>query len=378
VSAATRCVWDDIVGQDRASALLRTSADGDVPSHAYLFVGPAGVGKRTAAKAFACALVCEDGGCGGCRECSRVRRGLHPDVRLIEPEGAATYLVEQVRDVISGIGLRPVEASRKIYVFDRAHTFNPEAANALLKSLEEPPDDVVIVLLADSIDAVLPTIVSRCQVVRFERIPEVLALDVLVERAGLDRGMARATLAASGGVLSRALELASSRPRMAARDTIVRALKDLPVMDGHDVLETARSLMEAVRAPLGDLEDEQAAEVEERRALLGTRASMKPLEERHKRELTAKEREGLLEILNVTESWLRDCLALSVGAGDVVANVDQADAMEEVAQVLTPEAAVRGFDAACEARKRISYNVSPQLALEAMLFDIREVLRCPR
>jgi DNA polymerase-3 subunit delta' len=375
---ATRCVWDEIVGQDRASALLRAASDGDALSHAYLFLGVAGVGKKTAAKAFACALVCEDGGCGACRACSRVRRGLHPDVRLIEPLGAATYLVEQVREVIHDIDLRPVEASLKVYVFDRADTFNPEAANALLKSLEEPPDDVVLVLLADSVDAVLPTIVSRCQVVRFERIPETLALDVLVERSGLDRGMAKAALAASGGVLSRALELASSRTRLAARDRIVGALKDLPVMDGHDVLETAKSLMEAVRAPLGELEDDQTAELEERRALLGTRASMKPLEERHKRELTAKEREGLLEILNVTESWLRDCLALSVGAGGVVANVDQMDAMEEVAQVLSPDAAVRGLDATCEARKRISYNVNPQLALEAMLFEIREVLRCPR
>jgi DNA polymerase-3 subunit delta' len=105
---------------------------------------------------------------------------------------------------------------------------------------------------------------------------------------------------------------------------------------------------------------------------------MKGLEERHKRELTAREREGIAEVLNVAESWLRDCLALSQGVGDLAVNTDAVDAMSDVAAVLTPAYAARALDAVNDARRRISYNVSPQLAIEAMLFDMREVLRCPR
>ncbi|TLM97467.1 MAG: DNA polymerase III subunit delta', partial [Actinobacteria bacterium] len=132
-----------------------------------------------------------------------------------------------------------------------------------------------------------------------------------------------------------------------------------------------------VKAPLGDVKDAQAVELAEQSEFLG-RGAIKSIEERQKRELTAREREGVAEILNVTESWLRDCLAISQGVGDLVANKDAADAMEEVGAAMSPAGAARALGAVNEARRRISYNVSPQLAVEAMLFDIREVLLCPR
>jgi DNA polymerase-3 subunit delta' len=370
---------DDIVGQSRAVSLLRQAASGDLVSHAYLFVGSGGVGKKTAARAFACAILCDDDGCGGCDACSRVLRGAHPDVHLIEPEGAASYVVSQVRELIHDIAMTPVEGPRKVYVLSRAESFNAEAANALLKSLEEPPEDVVMVLLARSADSVLPTISSRCQIVRFERIPRDAAVGLIVERTAAPEDTAVAALAAAGGVLPRAVEMVRSSERMAARDRIVGTLKDLRVMDGGDVLAAAKALMLAVRAPLDDIRQRQEAEIERRRELLGPGVgSTKKLEERHKRELTAREREGLLEILNVTESWLRDCLSLSVGAANLIDNRDQQDAMSEIASSLQPSDATTALAAVGAARRRISYNVSPQLALEAMLFDIREVLRCPR
>ena len=376
---ATHCVWDDIIGQSRAVSLLRRAASGGLVSHAYLFVGSAGVGKKTAARAFACAVLCEDDGCGACEACARVMRGAHPDVHMIEPEGAATYIVSQVRDLIRDVGLTPVEGPRKVYVLSRADTFNAEAANALLKTLEEPPDDVVIVLLAHSVHSVLPTISSRCQVVRFERIPLDVSVALLAERTGADEDTAVAALAAAGGVLPRAVELVGSPSRSAARDAILSTLKNVALMDGLDVLDAVKSLMLAVRAPLDDLRVAQEEELLRRKELLGsTGGSTKPIEERHKRELTAREREGLVEVLNVTESWLRDCLAMSRGAPEVIGNRDQADAMSEVAAVINADAAVKALRAVGQARRRISYNVSPQLAIEALLLDIREVLRCPR
>jgi len=371
-------VWDELIVQQRAAGFLRTAVEADTVSHAYLFVGPTGAGKKSAARALACALFCDDNGCGTCPACHRVRSGMHPDVRVLRPAGAATYVVEQVREIIHDAHLKPVQAAYKVYIFEEADRFNAESANAFLKTLEEPPDDVVIVLLARSFDAVLPTIASRCQVVRFRPVPESVAIDTLVQRSGATREDARAALAASDGVISRARDFLMSPTRRATRDTVLALMKRLALMDGHDVLTGARELLAGAKAPVEALKAEQAEEIAQRRELLGKSASLKTLEERHKRESTAREREGVSEILSVTESWLRDCLVMSERVPDVLANADDADAIEEVAVVMTPRAAVRALEAVSRARRRISYNVSPQLAVEAMLFEIQEVLRCPR
>jgi DNA polymerase-3 subunit delta' len=373
----TRCAWDDLIGQRQAVDFLRVAADSGRVSHAYLFVGPPGSGKKTAARAFACALFCEDGGCGACGVCHRIRRGNHPDVHVISPEGAASYLVPQVREVIHDTNLTPIEGARKVYIIEDADLFNDASANAFLKTLEEPPSDVVVILLAHSLDSVLPTIASRCQIVRFRRLPPEMAAQLLGEQTAAGRNEALEALAAAGGVVSRARDFLASPARRAARGAILRALKDLAVMDDLDVLETSRELLAAVRAPLDDVRESQAEETREREEFLG-KGSTKSLEERHKRELTSREREGIAEVLNVAESWLRDCLVLSQGLDDLVVNCDSQDAMEEVAAVITPAAAATALASVNVARKRISYNVSPQLAIEAMLFDIREVLLCPR
>lgn len=371
------CVWDDLIGQNKAVAHLRSAIETDTVGHAYLFVGPAGAGKKTAAKAFACAMLCDDGGCGACRACYRIKKGLHPDVQIYEPEGAAGYLVEQIRPIIHDVHMRPVEAARKIYVVGQADLMRDAPANAFLKTLEEPPANVVIIMLAPTLDSVMPTIASRCLVVRFDRIAPSAAVDLLRSRTGASRTEASAALAATAGVLTRAVEFLESSSRRAARERMLGILKDLTVFDEFDVLASARELLTLVKAPLEELKEQHAEELRSRTEFIG-KAPTKSVEDRQKRELTAREREGVAEILNVTESWLRDCLVMSQGLPDMVVNEDAADAMEEVAAIMTPGAATRALDAVNEARKRISYNVSPQLAVEVMLFDIREVLLCPR
>jgi DNA polymerase III subunit delta' len=373
----TRSVFDDMVGQDRVASFLRAATSAGGTSHAYLFVGPPGAGKATAARALACALLCDDGGCGLCSACHRVKRGGHPDVHLVRPEGAAGYLADQVRDIIRDVNLSPIEASYKIYIVSDADLFNDSSANAFLKTLEEPPEDVVIVLMAHSYDAVLPTISSRCQVVRFRRIPEAEAVGLLVSETGAERDEAAAALAAAGGVVARARDFLASPPRREARALILRTLGALPCADELEVLRSAKELLAAVKAPLEDVKAAQAVEALDRADFLG-KAGGKALEERHKRELTAREREGIGEVLNVAESWLRDCLLVSQGVGDLAVNADASESVAETGAVVTPASAASALDAVNEARRRISYNVSPQLAIEAMLFDIREVLLCPR
>ena len=373
----TRCVFDDLVGQDRVASFMRTAVESGHVSHAYLFVGPPGSGKATAARSLACAIICEDNGCGTCGECYRIRRGSHPDVHLIEPEGAAGYLKEQVQEIIHDVTLSPIDGSHKVYVVKSADLFNDASANAFLKTLEEPPDDVIIVLMAHSFDAVLPTIGSRCQVVRFRRIPPSESVAILVAKTGADPQEAAAALAAAGGVVARARDFLASPPRREARAAILRILKDLQYADDLDVLVAARELLAAVKAPLEDVKAAQSAETTQRSDFMG-KGGNKALEDRHKRELTAREREGVGEVLNVAESWLRDCLVLSQGVDELVVNIDAKDAMSGIGAIITPAASVNALNAVNDARRRISYNVSPQLAIEAMLFDIREVLRCPR
>ncbi|MBN2847357.1 MAG: DNA polymerase III subunit delta' [Coriobacteriia bacterium] len=370
------CVWDDLVGQERAVGRLRSAVESGATAHAYLFVGPTGAGKKSAARALACALFCADGACGACRECTRVRNNAHPDLHLLRPEGV-TYVVSQIRDIVRDVHLKPAEASRKIYIIEDADRFNDASASAFLKTLEEPPSDVVMVLLAREYDDVLPTIASRCQIVRFAPVPATVALGLVMERTGAGEAEARAALAAAGGVIPRAIEFLRSPGRRNARQTILGILKRLPVMDGHDVLMAARELLGAVRAPVEEMKSAQAEEVERVREFL-SRGVLTDMEKRQKRELTAREREGVTELMSVTESWLRDCLVMARGAGELVANADAADATAELARVLSSAAALRALDAVSRAREHMSYNVSPQLAVEAMLFDIQEVLRCPR
>jgi DNA polymerase III subunit delta' len=374
------CVFDELLGQERVAAFLSAAVRSGADSHAYLFVGPPGSGKLTAARALACALECDDDGCGVCPACVRVKRGAHPDVRALAPEGAATYLVEQVRDeIVPDMWLAPAEGRAKVYILERADVLGEASANAFLKTLEEPPSRVTIILMTDDFDAVLPTVVSRCQVVRFAAVTPERAVALLAERTGAGESDALAALAASGGVVPRALEFLRSPARREARAMMLGVMRDLPVMDGRDVLASAREVLRLVRAPLDDLKDKQESELRERVEFMGRAAgSLKDIELKHKRELTAREREGIAELLGVTESWARDALASSVGAGDLIANRDAADDVAAAGSCLTPAAAEDVFAAVREARRRVSYNVSPQLAVEAMLLKIREALTCPR
>ncbi|MBN1192601.1 MAG: DNA polymerase III subunit delta' [Coriobacteriia bacterium] len=370
------CVWDDLVGQRKAVGYLRTAAESDTVAHAYLFVGPTGSGRKTAARALACSVFCADGGCGSCNACRRSQNGTHPDLHLLAPEGV-TYVVPQIHEIIRDVHLKPIEARYKVYVFEDADRFNDASANAFLKTLEEPPSDVVIVLLAGDFDDVLPTIASRCHVVRFAPVAESTALALVVERTGASEDEARAALAAAGHVIPRAIDFLRSAGRRNARATIMEILKRLQVMDGHDVLLAARELLTAVRAPVEEMKGVHADEMDSAREYLSKGVANR-MEKRHKRELTARERDGIVEIMSVTESWLRDCLVMAKGVPELVSNVDTADATAEVAAVISVPAALRAFECVRTARERIAYNVSLQLAVEAMLFDIQEVLRCPR
>ena len=372
--------FENILGQPQVREFLRASVRQGRVSHAYLFTGPAGSSKTLAAYALAQAVLCpkgpagpRGGQCGACDACSRVMRKKHPDVRYFAPEGANGYLVDQVRDIVADTSLAPIQAQKKVYILDRADLLGTAAANAFLKTLEEPPADVLLVLLGRTCESVLPTIVSRCQVVPFRHIPATEAAGILVQNTGASLERARIAIEACDGSITRAADFLKSNERMAFRSRVLSVMASLRLSDDWDLVGQAADLAVAAKAPLDAARAEQEQELAENADFLA-KSAIRQIEARNKRALTAKGFESLRQLTAIVRSWLRDVLAVGAGAPELVINVDARAAVEEAAahtdeaRVAAALAAVRRCDEA------IAYNVSPETCLDALLFEMKETL----
>jgi DNA polymerase-3 subunit delta' len=198
--------FDGLIGHGRVVDLLRREVMS--PAQAYLFTGPDSVGKETLATRFTAALLCADHGKHDveCRSCRLVRTGTHPDVTVIEPEGATSLGVDQARTVVTRASLRPVESDRSVFLFPEAGTMTDQAANALLKTLEEPSASVVFILVAASEDDFPATVASRCRTIHTGRVPMEVISEALQER-GLSPADADGVAVVSGGRPGLALAL---------------------------------------------------------------------------------------------------------------------------------------------------------------------------
>lgn len=360
--------------QPRVRDFLARAVRTDRASHAYLFVGAPGSGKLDAAWALAQALLCERGGCGACDSCIRVARKTHPDVHLYEPESATGYLIAQIRDLLEDVALAPIRAPRKVYIVDRAEQLRANSANALLKTLEEPPENTTFILLGTSTDVMLLTIVSRCQCVPFRMLSTDESTDAVARATGLPEPRCRMAVAVAGSP-ARAAAFLKSAERQEARRQMLRAVDALPRADEADILLAAKDLMVAIHAPLADVKSTQQAVLEQNADYL-SRGALKQLEERNKRELSARERSGIMEALASVRTLLRDVLMLLEGAPNGIVNDDVRDIVERLAASTTTAGAIAALEAVGRAEKRIARNITPQLTVEVMLFDIRKALVC--
>jgi len=305
-------IFDGIFGQPRVREFLRASIASGRVSHAYLFTGPAGSNKTAAAYAFAQAILCKDHGCRTCDDCRRIERRKHPDVHFYTPEGAQGYLIEQIREIVSGVSLAPIRATSKVYILDRVDLLGVSAANAFLKTLEEPVEGVTFILLGRTREAVLPTIVSRCQVVPFRHIPAREAAGILSQKTGVTPEQARIAIEACNGSITRAMTFAKSAERAEFRARIMEVLSNLPLSDERDVLEYAAELIERAKAPLDNVRTQQSEELAESADFL-TKTALKQIELRHKRALSMATRESLNQTTSIIRSWLRDVLMIASG-----------------------------------------------------------------
>ena len=366
-------VFDNIYGQPRVRDFLRASVASGRVTHAYLFTGPAGSNKTQAAYALAAAILCENGGCAACDVCVKVRQRKHPDVRYFAPEGAGGYLIEQVRDIVADTSLAPIQGAKKVYILDRVDLLGVSAANAFLKTLEEPPDDVELILLGRTRESVLPTIVSRCSVVPFRHIPAAEAAAILSQRTGASTELAKIGIEACGGSITRGAEFLKSNERLAFRVRVLEVLGRLGTNDLWDTLSSASELVVLAKAPLDTVRAAHEAELAQNADFL-EKSALRQIEKKNKRELTARSMEYVRQILAITASFLRDVLAVCAQTPELVINTDVRDLIAEVAARTDEARVAHALSCVRACDEAISYNVSPETCLDALLFEIGEAL----
>jgi DNA polymerase III subunit delta' len=362
---------------------LSAALAGDA-SHAYLFHGPAGVGKRTAARAFAAELLAA-GSPDPDNARHRVLDGAHPDLTWVRPTGAHVMRTDDVADpVVSAATRTPFESQKRVFVLERVDTMNDEVANRLLKTLEEPPAFVHLILLTDSLGQVIPTVVSRCQLVRFDPLPAPMIAEALVgEGVPAERAGACARLALGNGARARFLASEEGEALLADVDRLVeRALAGGGQPAGE--VEAWRGLLDRAEERRVEAEEQVAAEaaarLESEPKGRERNAIEKQFEDAAKRD-GRRARTELLDLgLTLAALRFRDLLCLAEGAED--ATLDRTGA-ERLLTGADPDDDPRSIDprrlrAAAErcedARMSLELNVTEDLALEALGFRLARLV----
>jgi DNA polymerase III subunit delta' len=373
-------VWDDVVGQEPTVEALRTAvSDPSAMTHAWLLTGPPGSGRSNAARAFAAALQCVDGGCGHCHDCLTTLHGTHPDVTVVATEGVFIR-AEVARPLVELAQRSPSQGRWRVIIIEDADRLNDTSGNALLKAIEEPAPRTVWMLCAPSPQDVLVTLRSRSRSVAL-RVPPVDAVAaLLVSRDGIDPGLAAVAARAAQSHVGIARRLARDPEARARRDAVlavaarIRGVGDA-VLAAGDLVATAQADAKAAT---------EERDADERAALLrslgaegaatlppAVRSQVKTLEEEQKRRATRAQRDVLDRAMVDLLSLYRDVLVIQLGAGVELVNVEHRPDVERLASTSTPEQTLRRMDAVGQARTRLAGNVAPLLAVEAMTIALR-------
>ncbi|MHA3701199.1 DNA polymerase III subunit delta' [Jatrophihabitans sp. YIM 134969] len=386
-------VWDRMVGQDAAVAVLRPAAaaaaeiaaDRPAPpgvmTHAWLFTGPPGSGRSVAALCFAAALQCERGGvgCGECSGCRLVQSRNHPDVRDVVPEGLSITVAE-MRSVVGLADRRPSLGHWQIVLIEDADRLTEQASNALLKSIEEPPPRTVFLLCAPSThpDDVMVTIRSRCRLLTL-RTPSAEAVAGVLQTSGVEPAVASWAAAASQGHVGRARRLAADPDARQRRANVLAVPASLTSIGACMI--AADRLVRAAKEESDELTTERdAAETEQLQAALGaggtgkgtaatTRGTVgvvRDLEKRQKARSTRTQRDALDRALIDLAAFYRDVLLHLAGSEVARAHPDLAADVAAVARRVDSAGALRRVEAVLACRQALDLNVKPQIAVEAL------------
>jgi len=386
-------VWEDLVGQEPAVAVLKKAVDGAAArqrgesgtatagmTHAWLITGPPGSGRSNAGRAFAAALQCENQGCGECAVCRTALNGAHPDVSLIRTE-LLSIRVSEIRELVRRAAMSPTQGRWQVMVVEDADRLTEQAADALLKSIEEPAPRTVWVLCAPTVEDVVPTIRSRCRLLVLRTPPVHAVAEMLTRQAGVDPELAGFAARAAQGHIGRAKALARDEEVRARRTKVLEvpfALRDIGAC-----LNAAQQLVEAARdeakASAAQVDEKERAELEQALGV-GTKgakpreaaAAVKELEEQQKARAKRWERDVLDRSLVDLLALYRDVLVVQTGAGTELINAELRGHIEQLAARTTPEQTIHRIDALSGCREAIEGNVAPLLALEAMTIGLFE------
>ena len=325
-----------IVGHQRVLEEISSAlVQGRLP-HALLLHGPPNVGKMAVAMKLAQALNCaaEERPCGTCPQCRRIAQGKHADVQVLdldrEEEGSKEIGIDTVRDLQRAAGLQPYEGTHRVFIVDGAETLSAEAGNALLKTLEEPPANVVLVLLSANLADVLPTAVSRCRLYEMGPASASQVRDVLVSSHGVDEETAGELARLSRGRVGWAIMAAAGGGVLAARSTQVDEIVALAAQDYHDRLERSGKLVAGY----------------------------------------ARRRSDVLQWIEALEDWWRDLLLTKSGRTQAVINVDRLESLERMSARLYLQDIADTLRQAAAARESLRKNVNPRLAMDVLMLSL--------
>jgi DNA polymerase III subunit delta' len=373
-------VFGELVGQEivvdqlerAVAAAGRTGA-----GHAWLFTGPPGSGRSVAARAFAAALLCDNGGCGVCASCHQVAAGTHADVLFVRPDGLS-YGVKQTRDLVLKAATAPVVGRWRIVLFEDADRATEQAANALLKTIEEPAPRTIWLLCAPYADDLPTTIRSRCRLVTL-RLPATSAVTATLEREGVPAELALTAARAAQGHIGRARRLATDSAAAGRRADVL----EVPARVGSmgEAFKAAAALVRAAEleaAAVTEELDEPEREALRRAfgegstgkgvatAIRGGAGAMSDLEARQKSRATRLKRDSLDRALLDLAGYYRDVLALQFGADVELANAARAEDLRTTAEASSPAETVRRIEAIMKCRERLELSVAPLLAVEEL------------
>jgi DNA polymerase-3 subunit delta' len=385
-------VWRDLVGQSelvrqledavRGAERARQGEQTSSMTHAWLFTGPPGSGRSNAARAFAAALLCERGGCGECLSCRTALSGAHADVTMVVTE-QTVITVGVARETVRQAALSPAGSRWQVMIVEDADRLHERAADALLKSIEEPPPRTVWLLCAPTVEDVAPTIRSRCRplVLRTPPIADVAAH--LVERDGVSESVAIFAARASQGHIGRARALALDETARNRRREVMRVPAQLS--DLGSCMTAAANLVDAAAEDAQprsrSLDDREAADLDLAYGA-GTRgvkptglaAAHKELDRNQKQRARRFVRDSIDRSLLDLASFYRDVVALQLGSTSDLINEELRQEVATMAQETTGEMSVRRLDAIFAARVALEGEVAPVLALESLMISLRGAL----
>lgn len=323
--------FDAVIGQTKAKELLARSLDRHSVSHAYLFCGPSGVGKKHLAVAFAALVNCRNPSgrnvCEQCPNCRKYMAGSHPDLLIIEPDGSFIK-INQIRELKKTLSYPPFEAEHRVVLLTDIETMRKEAANSLLKTLEEPPPGTVLLLTANDGNRILPTIISRCHTIPFYPLPRTDLARKLAVDLDLPQDEAASLAVVAEGSLGRAL-LLHQKNLLPLRKNCVETLLALQPC-GLNAVQTIFSLS----ADLSDLKDD------------------------------------LVELLDLLNSWFRDIVVFQAGEKARIMNLDLVPSLEAASQRWNLQRLSANIDKIGHAKKQLGRNCNRALVCETLLFGL--------